>query len=1549
MTKKFMVRQCQFFLLFATLLVSSLSYGATYNLERESDFKQLCTYNEGGQAPVSINGSEWAREYRCYGVFSSRNNTINLYDNSVIKADQTFNITNTEFRPVVSSSGNEGTTTLSGAGGGESSLSEVTLPGSILGAGTLSLSNSSIHGNVDASYGITIENASVTGDLKAQSLALINASVGGSTNVEFALFADNSSITGYAEAQSISLTNDSSIGGYAKAASTNSIIIDDSSIGGDASAQKITATNAFIGGNADTVYELDLINSTVQGNVTSINSNIDLSGNTVIMGDATASTPDNGWAKIIFNDNSVVYGQCLHRTDPEDACDAVVLPDPIAKYHFEETSWNGTTSEVIDEMGNHHGTAIKSPIVSSGDPALPNDSFDYGTCDYGTFSNADNSYIEVPSDTELNISEKLTVSAWIKPISLPNGNGLYTIVAKDTNYEFHLNSSGKIFWYWEENNNGNDNTQTLTSNFTVPVGADAPWTHVVITYNWKRDNQAKLYINGQPDSQISNNGNPKLKTNGHPLTIGNDVGFTSRSFDGFIDEVQVFDRTLNNEKVALLYQQRHECGSPVPNLCELLPLEDFNGSLENWSVTSYGTSDLPEIAAGRLVLNQNKRQQSTAASYQYLFPAKNNYVSIEFDHYARPGSGGDGMAIVLSDASVPPGAGAFGGPLGYGLKPGIEGFAGGWLGVGIDEYGNFSKEGAVNPPSNIPNDTSDAIVVRGSGKLTSEGQWSSGYEYITGYYDSDTLDNGQKRRYRVTIDSTESQVFFSIDILNGSDWESIISRIDVMDGYGQTSVPNNFRLSLTGSTGQATNFHEVDNLQVCADQYEKLSDGLHHFEFIHSGLGNTCEPEDIILKACADDSCNLFDEPISVTLKPITTSNGAYWIDGDSRTFTGQVALKLGSNQALETELGIGYTNTPPSELNNVLCRVNGELSASNCNIEFESSGLTVNVSDKYANKPLDGSDSSHPLPSIKFCNAQNNDFSRAKNIDFSIHYDDPTSSESYFNEQPVVVEFKDDLGHWKEYEVKNSVTTIPVWFEGTGIADFKLNYPEAGLVSLNASYNNGGAIGTDSFVSFPYELSSYVSVDGNTSVGSCEAPLTCNGFVAAGEVFTYNIQALTWSDQNSIPSIIKNYRTDVSEKVSLTANVKYPSGNANHTPTVSLSETEYEHVLTANGNMEVSQTVDEVGVFELVATPPTEYLGSYSFVIQPAVLDNVGRFFPAYLKMIKVSSQWKYMADHDGFAYMSQPIGHQLEVQAQSMSGSPTYNYGLFDDGLISDLSYLARTSSDDMSNRVLAGVNWNGGHWGDKSDWILSNEGVVDTSKLALSFSDFSFEKIVTNINPYTSIPDGPFNLDNSEFGLEITTKVDDVQFKVEDFDGSISFNDEALFDEQPDFRYGRMTLDDIGGNSGTTLTIPLRAEFWDGSEFIVNEDDDRSTFNGANVCKQVIWHSEGATTTLASLNGSGSVDDGEKKVTANQNTPTGTDSPREQVRLWLRMDDSGPESDGGNNISCSGSDQDQPWLRYNWRQLGDEDPSTVVTFGIYRGNDRVIYRGESGLTGQ
>ena len=286
--------------------------------------------------------------------------------------------------------------------------------------------------------------------------------------------------------------------------------------------------------------------------------------------------------------------------------------------------------------------------------------------------------------------------------------------------------------------------------------------------------------------------------------------------------------------------------------------------------------------------------------------------------------------------------------------------------------------------------------------------------------------------------------------------------------------------------------------------------------------------------------------------------------------------------------------------------------------------------------------------------------------------------------------------------------------------------------------------------------------------------------------------------------------------------------------------------------------------------------------------------------------------------------------ASGESSVGNALNNYQFFAPSLQASFGVLDDTAVD---NGFL--LDTEAGTWSnDRKHWLLNDSAAV-------------LQRVTDSDD--VSRRDAPFNTSDANstithFGLTVAG-VDPVSFTDSDI-----LTDSVEFPVQPPARYGRMALDDIGGNSGTTLTIPLRAEFWDGSEFIVNKDDDRSTFNGANTCKQVIWHSEGVTTTLASLNGSGNVDDGEEEVTANQNTPAGTDSPREQVRLWLRMDDSEPsKKTGENDISCSGSDQDQPWLRYNWRQLGDEDPSTVVTFGIYRGNDRVIYRGESGLTGQ
>jgi type IV pilus assembly protein PilY1 len=88
-------------------------------------------------------------------------------------------------------------------------------------------------------------------------------------------------------------------------------------------------------------------------------------------------------------------------------------------------------------------------------------------------------------------------------------------------------------------------------------------------------------------------------------------------------------------------------------------------------------------------------------------------------------SGADGIAFFLMDGSKPPSTGAFGGSLGYSCAnskgdsttpDASNGVDGGYLGVGIDEFGNFSNpsDSTADGPGQRPG----TIVVRGAGSIT---------------------------------------------------------------------------------------------------------------------------------------------------------------------------------------------------------------------------------------------------------------------------------------------------------------------------------------------------------------------------------------------------------------------------------------------------------------------------------------------------------------------------------------------------------------------------------------------------------------------------------------------------------------------------------------------------------------------------------------------------------------------------------------------------------------------------------------------------------------
>lgn len=97
-------------------------------------------------------------------------------------------------------------------------------------------------------------------------------------------------------------------------------------------------------------------------------------------------------------------------------------------------------------------------------------------------------------------------------------------------------------------------------------------------------------------------------------------------------------------------------------------------------------------------------------------------VEITFITYTWGGSGADGMTFFLADGSKPATLGASGGSIGYSCtnnNPLFSGVYGGYMGIGIDEWGNFvfrndnTNTGAPGLSSRLPN----TIGIRGAGSI----------------------------------------------------------------------------------------------------------------------------------------------------------------------------------------------------------------------------------------------------------------------------------------------------------------------------------------------------------------------------------------------------------------------------------------------------------------------------------------------------------------------------------------------------------------------------------------------------------------------------------------------------------------------------------------------------------------------------------------------------------------------------------------------------------------------------------------------------------------
>ncbi|WP_429192546.1 DUF6701 domain-containing protein [Aeromonas salmonicida] len=928
---------------------------------------------------------------------------------------------------------------------------------------------------------------------------------------------------------------------------------------------------------------------------------------------------------------------------------------------------------------------------------------------------------------------------------------------------------------------------------------------------------------------------------------------------------------------------------------------------DSWVVAQRNSSTLPSVQNGRLRLTQNTTNQATSATFQRLFPGASNLVTVEFDQFAYKTfgtSGADGMAVVLSDSTLTPQPGAFGGPLGYGFKTGISGFAGGWLGVGLDEYGNYANEGGSYNLGSRP----QAVSIRGSGSGT------SGYRYLAGTtsnlnpaVDSGTNSN-RPHRYRITVDSrTTGSSLATVERDTGAGYTSLVGPINMASQTGQAAVPTNFLLSLTGSTGSVTNFHEIDNVRICALRSSPVGVQIDHFQLDHSGQALTCNPETVTIKACADAACSsLITDPVTATLSLTPTSSSNGWVGGNTVTFSGgSTTVQLRNNAASAVTIGVSGSTPTTKPFSTTLCKSgNGTPSVAACTLNFADSGFFFDVPDTYSNQPQTVTISAVKKDDItKQCVPG---FTGVRSVGFWGTYSNPSNN----NFGSRISIDGNPIATYAASVPSPAATPLNLTFDDQGKATLKnVTYPDAGQMWLSARHNGSGETGglvmtgSDQFVARPVGLC-ITPPQGVCAAGNASCPV----FKKAGETFQVDIKAMAWESANDGDICAGNQTTPnfVLNSIGLGSNLVAPSPGTNAT----VGTTTYNHVAATNSLNSVNQTVSEVGVFRMTATPlASNYFG---YTIPSAQSQPVGRFIPADFELVSGD----IVPACSVFSYMGQPFGVTLDIIARNVAGGQTRNYtGDFAKGN----AYITTANSKNgtsLSSRLrsLQPLPWLNGHaaFSGSSEFVRLSDTQPDGPFKALLFGLYMQD----NDGERTLIASPDFN-----------------EGVVGDCSGS-NCNARLIDATSMKAYFGRLLAGTGAGLAAAPLAIPLQMQYYEAGDWLLNEEDQCTLLSlvGAGTSFINPSHTFDAATQDLNLGANRKI-----RLGLGSTPPGGISAVAKDGEILFNFAEPKISVRIPYKVDLSKQPAQPLWL---------SDPVSLqgeAIFGSSRGNDRIIYRRE------
>ena len=197
-----------------------------------------------------------------------------------------------------------------------------------------------------------------------------------------------------------------------------------------------------------------------------------------------------------------------------------------------------------------------------------------------------NDWVKVDYSSEIALSDAITVSAWVKVNSFDDWQ---QIVMKgdnnpkgDRDYQLQIGKAGTT----DSKKAAFGDGSTVVKGSTILL--ENTWYHLVGVYD---GSELKIYLNGNLDGTLSYPG--AFPTSNNYLAIGRLGTVNAEYFDGTIDEVKIYNKTLTGTQISTLYNGGEVSGAVLALGFNTAASENVESS----SSDSISESDVPDWIA----------------------------------------------------------------------------------------------------------------------------------------------------------------------------------------------------------------------------------------------------------------------------------------------------------------------------------------------------------------------------------------------------------------------------------------------------------------------------------------------------------------------------------------------------------------------------------------------------------------------------------------------------------------------------------------------------------------------------------------------------------------------------------------------------------------------------------------------------------------------------------------------------------------------------------------------------------------------------------------